>query len=61
MCLKFYRTVGLLERSTLYEFLSRGVEEMDAGLLALTEKEQDLRGRLSFFNAAKFRTDVGAT
>jgi DNA-binding transcriptional LysR family regulator len=48
MCLKFYRTVGLLERSTLYEFLSSGVEEMDAGLLALTEKEQDLRGRLRF-------------
>jgi DNA-binding transcriptional LysR family regulator len=51
--------VRLLERSTrklrlteagatLYEFVSRGVEEMDAGLLALTEKEQDLRGRLRF-------------
>jgi DNA-binding transcriptional LysR family regulator len=49
--------VRLLERSTrklrlteagatLYEFVSRGVEEMDAGLLALTEKEHDLRGRL---------------
>lgn len=49
--------VRLLERSTrklrlteagaiLYEFVSRGVEEMDAGLLALLEKEQDLRGRL---------------
>ena len=32
--------------ATLYEFVSRGVEEMDAGLLALLEKEQDLRGRL---------------
>jgi len=51
--------VRLLERSTrklrlteagatLYEFVSRGVEEMDAGLLALLEKEQDLRGRLRF-------------
>ena len=51
--------VRLLERSTrklrlteagatLYEFVSRGVEEMDAGLLALSEKEQDLRGRLRF-------------
>jgi len=49
--------VRLLERSTrklrlteagatLYEFVSRGVEEMDAGLLALSENEQDLRGRL---------------
>lgn len=49
--------VRLLERSTrklrlteagatLYEFVSRGVEEMDAGLLALSEKEQDLKGRL---------------
>lgn len=34
--------------ATLYEFGSRGVEEMDAGLLALSEKEQDLRGRLRF-------------
>lgn len=32
--------------ATLYEFASRGVEEMDAGLLALSEKEHDLRGRL---------------
>lgn len=32
--------------ATLYEFASRGVEEMEAGLLALTEKEHDLRGRL---------------
>lgn len=50
-------SVRLLERSTrklrmteagttLYEFVSRGIEEMDAGLLALSEKEQDLRGRL---------------
>ena len=49
--------VRLLERSTrklrlteagatLHEFVSRGVEEMDAGLLALAEREQDLRGRL---------------
>ena len=49
--------VRLLERSTrklrlteagatLYEFVSRGVEEMDAGLLALTKNEQDLRGQL---------------
>ena len=51
--------VRLLERTTrklrltdagvtLYEYASRGVEEMDAGLLALSEKEQDLRGRLRF-------------
>ena len=32
--------------STLYGFVARGVEEMDAGLLALTEAERDLRGRL---------------
>ena len=49
--------VRLLERSTrklrltdagatLYEYASRGVEEMDAGLLALSESEHDLRGRL---------------
>jgi len=49
--------VRLLERSTrklrlteagatLYEYIFRGVEEMDAGLLALSEKEQDLKGRL---------------
>ncbi len=49
--------VRLLERSTrklrltdagatLYEFVSRGVEEMDAGLLALSENEHHLRGRL---------------
>jgi DNA-binding transcriptional LysR family regulator len=49
--------VRLLERSTrklrlteagatLYGFVSRGVEEMDSGLLALTEAERDLRGRL---------------
>jgi DNA-binding transcriptional LysR family regulator len=51
--------VRLLERSTrklrlteagatLYEFASRGVEEMDAGLLALSENEHELRGRLRF-------------
>ena len=34
--------------ATLYEFVSRGVEEMDAGLLALSENEHDLRGRLRF-------------
>jgi len=49
--------VRLLERSTrklrlteagatLYEFVSRGVEEMDAGLLALSEQERNLNGRL---------------
>jgi len=49
--------VRLLERSTrklrlteagaiLYEFVSRGVEEMDAGLLALSEQEQNLKGCL---------------
>lgn len=32
--------------ATLYEFASRGVEEMEAGLLTLSEKEHDLRGRL---------------
>jgi DNA-binding transcriptional LysR family regulator len=52
-------SIRLLERSTrklrlteagatLYEFVSRGVEEMEAGLLALSENEQDLRGRLRF-------------
>jgi len=51
--------VRLLERSTrklrlteagatLHEYVSRGVLEMDAGLLALSEKERDLRGRLRF-------------
>jgi len=51
--------VSLLERSTrrlrlteagsiLYDFISRGVEEMDAGLLALKEQEKDLRGNLRF-------------
>lgn len=49
----------LLERSTrklrlteagalLYNYVSRGVEEMDAGLLALKDNEKDLRGRLRF-------------
>jgi DNA-binding transcriptional LysR family regulator len=49
--------VRLLERSTrklrlteegeiLYQFASRGVEELDAGLLALSEKDNELRGRL---------------
>ncbi len=49
--------VRLLERSTrklrlteagaiLYEYASRGVEEMDAGLLALSEQQQNLKGRL---------------
>ena len=49
--------VCLLERSTrklrltepgatLYEFACRGVEEMEAGLLALSEQEQNLKGRL---------------
>ena len=51
--------VSLLERSTrklrlteagaiLYDYVSRGVEEMDAGLLALRESELELRGRLRF-------------
>ncbi|MCF6304951.1 MAG: LysR substrate-binding domain-containing protein [Rhodobacteraceae bacterium] len=49
--------VRLLERSTrrlrlteagsiLYKFVSRGVEEMDAGIMALTEQEQHLKGSL---------------
>lgn len=49
--------VRLLERSTrklrltdagatLYEYATRGVEEMDAGRLALLEQEQQLKGRL---------------
>lgn len=49
--------VRLLERSTrklrlteagaaLYGYVSRAIEEMDAGVLALTEAERDLRGRL---------------
>lgn len=51
--------VRLIERSTrklrltdagatLYEFVSRGVEEMEQGLLALVEREQELKGRLRF-------------
>lgn len=32
--------------STLYEYISRGLEEMEAGLLALAEKETELKGRL---------------
>jgi len=32
--------------ATLYDFVSRGVEEMEAGLLALSDNEKDLRGRL---------------
>lgn len=52
-------TIGirLIERSTrklrltdagaiLYEYVSRGVEEMDAGLLALNENEAQIKGRL---------------
>jgi len=57
--LESYLAVRLLERSTrklrlteagttLYNYVARGVEEMDAGLLALKEKEQELRGRLRF-------------
>ncbi|VAW80517.1 Transcriptional regulator, LysR family [hydrothermal vent metagenome] len=49
--------VRLLERTTrklrlteagaiLYEFASRGLEEMEAGLLALSEQQQNLQGRL---------------
>jgi len=49
--------VRLLERTTrklrlteagaiLYEFVSRGVEEMNAGLLALSEQEQNLKGHV---------------
>ncbi|MBY0515405.1 MAG: LysR family transcriptional regulator [Bacteriovoracaceae bacterium] len=32
--------------STLYEFASRGVEEFEAGLLAITDKEDELHGVL---------------
>lgn len=50
---------SLLERSTrklrlteagaiFYDYVSRGIEELDAGLLALKEQEKDLRGRLRF-------------
>jgi len=49
--------VRLLERSTrhlrltgagsiLYEFVSRGIQEMDAGVLALQDRETELRGTL---------------
>lgn len=31
---------------TLYEFASRGLEEMDAGLLALSDQQSELRGTL---------------
>lgn len=51
--------IRLLERSTrklrlteagetLFAYVVRGVEEMDAGLLALTESESKLRGKLRF-------------
>lgn len=51
--------LNLLERSTrklrlteagatFYDYVSRGIEEMDAGLLAIREQEKDLRGRLRF-------------
>lgn len=50
--------VRLLERSTrqlrlteagttLFEFVARGVDEMNAGLLALQDRETELRGRLN--------------
>lgn len=32
--------------STLYEFVSRGLQEMDAGILALQDRESELRGAL---------------
>ncbi len=32
--------------ATLYDFVSRGIEEIDLGLLALMEQEQSLTGRL---------------
>jgi len=32
--------------NTLYEYVVRGVEEFDAGLLALNEQQQDLKGAL---------------
>jgi len=32
--------------STLYEFVSRGLQEMDAGILALQNRESELRGTL---------------
>jgi DNA-binding transcriptional LysR family regulator len=32
--------------STLYEFVSRGLQEMDAGVLALQNRESELRGTL---------------
>jgi len=49
----------LIERSTrklrltesgavLYEFAARGLEEMEAGLLALTDQQAELRGNLRF-------------
>ena len=43
------RSLRLTEAGTiLYDYISRGVEEMEAGLLALREQERDLRGRLRF-------------
>ena len=32
--------------ATLYEFVSRGLEEMEAGLLALAERETEFKGLL---------------
>lgn len=57
--LESYLNMRLLERSTrklrltesgatLYNYVSRAVEEMDAGLLALKENETELRGKLRF-------------
>ena len=55
--LEKFLKVRLLERSTrsvrlteagavLYEYAARGLGELDAGLLALTEREEELRGTL---------------
>lgn len=57
--------VRLLERSTrqlrlteagttLFEFVARGVDEMNAGLLALQDRETELRGRLNISLPSNF-------
>ncbi len=41
------RKLRLTEAGTiLHEYVSRGVEEMDSGLLALSDKEEQIKGRL---------------
>lgn len=40
--------------ATLYDFVSRGVQEMEAGLLALSEQEKNLTGRIRISQPPNF-------